>query len=274
MKTILVPVDFSPASNNAVHYAAEIASLTGSSLILFHAFHVPMVHSEVPLEMPSISVVENDAHDALKKIAEGLRARFGQGLDISEKCVCGFAVEEIEEYALSIKADLVVMGMRGAGMLTEKLVGSVTTSVIHRGKFPVLAIEEHVQFKAPKKIVLASDYIIKRNETLEPLKEFIRLFSPHVYVLNVVSNPDLAPTMNEAIGGVKLEHALEGANHSYHFSQNADVVKGIAEFISERKADMLVMMPHKHSFLKDLFVEGNTKRMAFHTSVPLLAVNE
>ena len=54
MNTILVPVDFSPASRNASIYAAELAKLFNSRLLLFHAYMLPTPISEVPYAMITV----------------------------------------------------------------------------------------------------------------------------------------------------------------------------------------------------------------------------
>ena len=60
MSTIIVPTDFSPISINALHYAIGLAEETGSELILFNAFQIPVSLSEIPI--PGIP------YDDIKKI--------------------------------------------------------------------------------------------------------------------------------------------------------------------------------------------------------------
>jgi nucleotide-binding universal stress UspA family protein len=42
MKTIVVPTDFSDISNNAIDYAVDLAKATGCSILVFHAYQVPL----------------------------------------------------------------------------------------------------------------------------------------------------------------------------------------------------------------------------------------
>ncbi len=139
-----------------------------------------------------------------------------------------------------------------------------------------MAIDEHVRFKTPKKIVLACDYIeTENNSILKPLKQLADLFNSHVYVLNVVDNSETSPKIPEAVSDHdKLENSLADIKHSFHYLQNENVIDGINTFIVERKMDMVVMIPRKHSVFKRVFSEPNTKQMAFHTKVPLLTLHE
>lgn len=274
MKTILVPTDFSKIAQNAIDYAAEIAKHTKSKLILFHVYQIPIAPTEVPIIYP-VDQMEKDIMEGLHKIEKQIHAKHGKNILVECQSTSGFPVEEIRLYSKKNKADLIVIGMQGAGYLTEKLIGSVTTSLIRNSKCPVLVIDKHVKFKSIKKIALACDYNEVRNKSIfSTMKEIANLFDSHVYVLNVVRELETAPAVSEAIAGIKLNHSLEDIKHSFHATKNEDVVQGINEFVDDKKIDMIVMIPRMHSILKNLFEEPHTKRMAFHTKTALLALHE
>jgi len=275
MKTILAPTDFSNVSLNAIEYSVEIAKLTKAKIILFHTYHVPLVTSDFPVVLPSLEEMEKDALKELKKIEKNIFNKHGRHFKIECICKCGFLIEEIRLYLKENKTDLIIMGMQGAGYLSEKLIGSNTTSLMHESKCPVLAIDKNVKFKNIKKIALACDYKeIKNGSILEPLKEFVRLFKSHVYVLNVVRELETTPAISDAIAGIRLEHALEDVDHTFHFGENENVVEGINEFVTEKNMDMVVMIPRKHSLITRMFVEPKTKQVAFHARVPVLSIHE
>lgn len=275
MKTILAPTDFSTTSRNAIDYAMEIARLSGARLILFHAYHIPPIATEAPVAIPALDEIEKRCIKDLEKIEKDLRMKHGTATEIEHICKCGFAVEEINQYAKEENISLVVMGMHGSGYLSEKFIGSITTSLMRKAACPVLAIDRHVRFKNIKKIVLACDYNeIGDRSILNPLKTFSLLFNSHIYVLNVVRDPAMTVTVNRAATELRLEHLLEDINHSFHYTKNEDIVKGIHDFVEEHKTDMVVMIPREHSFLRNIFHEPETTRMAFHTRVPLLSLHE
>lgn len=276
MKTILVPTDFSKVATNAIDYAIEIAKLTNAKLILFHVYYVPVVASEVPVIMPSLNDIEKDCMESLKKIQTKIRLHHGCEFKIECVCKCGFAVDEINLFAKENNINLIVMGMQGVGYLTERIIGSITTLLLRKSQCAVLAIDKNVKFKTIKKIVLACDYMETENKTtLNFLKEIVSLFKSHVYVLNVVNELIGVNSISESVTEhITLENSLSNVEHSFHYLQNENVVDGINTFISERNMDMVVMIPRKHSILRNIFQEPNTKRMAFHTNIPLLAIHE
>ncbi len=275
MKKILIATDFSKVSKNAINYGVEIAKLESSKIVLIHVMSLPVITSETQMYMLPIDEMKRDCEKLLEQAKE--KIIFKNGIDLNIECICivGFVVEEINRYANKNKIDLIVMGMHGAGYLTEILIGSTTTSVISEAKCPVLAIDEKVKFKSIKKIVLAFDYIDTTNKAiLNPLKEFVNIFNSHVYILNVINNLNDTPTISEAVTGIKLDRTLSDINHSYHYINNADVVDGINDFIAKQKMDMVVMIPRKHSFFKNMFNEQKTKKVAFNLNIPLLTIHE
>lgn len=276
MKTILVPTDFSETSHNAIEYAVEIAKLTKAKIILFNVFHIPYVTTEVPvMVITPINEIENECLKKLKKMQKSIYLKYGDNLNVEYECKCGFVLEEINQYTKENKIDLIVIGMQGAGYLSEKIIGSITTSLMNNAKCPVLAIDKKVKFRSIKRIVLAYDYSeTKEKSVFEPLKELVKVFKSHVSVLNIVRELEELVTVTKAVAGIKLKRSLENIGHTFHYSKNEDVVDGINEFVTEQDMDLVVMIPHRHSTFKNLFHEPQTQKMAFHTSVPLLALHD
>lgn len=274
MKTILAPTDFSDTANNAIDYAVEIAKINKAKLILFHAYDVPVIPAELSVAL-TVDEIENAAMNGLKLIANSIHQKHGEELEIQCSCKCGFAVEEINLSAEENKADLIVMGMEGAGFLTEKIIGSTTTSLIKKAKFPVLAIDKQVKYKSIKKIALACDYVEANDKSaIRSLKEFINLFQSQLYVINVIDRSEIEYNVKKEVAAIKIEQLLETFPHSSHYIKNTDVIEGINTFIDEKAIDMLVMIPRTHTVLYNLFREPNTKRMAFHSKIPLLALHD
>jgi nucleotide-binding universal stress UspA family protein len=274
MKTILATTDFSTPADNAVRYAAEIANRLKSKLILLHTYHAPLIASEAPVILPSLDEIESASKDALRKMEVNLQAHFVNISSIELHVKCGFAAEEIQELAEVVNADLIIMGMRGAGIIEQKLIGSVTTSVMKKVLKPLLVIDEHVSFSPVKNIVFACDYERMEKVTgLNVLRSFIKLFHSQLHVLNVVEDLTVMPSYEKAVNGVRLSSEIDDLNPSFDTIESDDVIEGINNYINQQNIDLLVMMPGKHTFFKNLFYQSHTQKMAFNTKIPLLCIH-
>ncbi len=274
MNTILAPTDFSDVSLNAVRYAAELAKLTGSKLILFNAYASPPVAFEIPFVTPTDAALEEYSMDGLKKLEADLQQQFDFGLKIERKCALGFEVDRINEIAETEKPDLIVMGMQGVGFLQEHLVGSTTTAFMRKSCCPVLAIHKNMLFKPIQKIALASDYEeLDTDAVLQPLKELANMFNSHVYLLHVTPEFEMDSNLTERI---QLNTSLKDLKHSIHsirMEQGNSVVDEINAFVVKHGIDLVVMMPRHHLLIDNILFEPETKKMAFHAKVPLLSLH-
>ncbi|HEY0031026.1 MAG TPA: universal stress protein [Bacteroidia bacterium] len=269
IQTILVPTDFSEASVNASEYAVKLAKEINAKVVLLHVYHVPVpVSPEVPVMAISPDELQKQNEDQLREAAVYLKGQSGVEVDYIARM--GFAVDEILEEEKNV--NLIVMGMKGAGRLSEVLMGSITTAAIRKVKTPVLVIPENTKYKKPEKIVFACDYDPRTNvHTIDTVKTLIKALGSRIYVLNV-KKKEKSISVEEAATGVNLENELSDIDHVYYFSQKKDPVEGIGEFVEEKQADMVIVIPHHYNLVEGLFHKSISKKMAFHTHVPLLAL--
>ncbi len=274
MENIFVALDFTEASKNATHYAANLAGFLGSKLILFHAYHAPITNFETGY-IPPVSDMKEESDAAMKKLTAELSDKY-KGIDISYCLDMGLAGDIVEENAAEKKADLIIMGIGGQNsVLKEHLVGSVAAQVAQESKIPVLIIPEHCKYTKVKKIAFACDLDkkLETNNTLLKIKYFVSLFDAELDILNVM-DPSAELSVQKAETDMHLERKLENTNHKTFFVYEEDVNKGILEFLENNQCDMIVTSPKKHNFFYNLFIESHTKKLVFHSPIPVLTIHE
>lgn len=269
MKTILVPTDFSKPANNAALYAIRFAEEIKAKILLYHVYDFPIgIAGDVAVPLSTADQLQKVSENLLKKTVKRLQRI--SSVEIKYKAKMGSIVDKIREE--EDKVTYIVMGMQGAGKLTELLVGSITTALLKKAKKPVLVIPEKAKYTRPRKIVLATDYEPTVNlNSLKSLKLFTRLFHSDILLVNVRNKKALI-TQENSIAENNLESALKGARHYYYYSDKDDLVEGINEFVKSKKADLIAIIPHKYSFFDNLFHKSVSKKMAFHSKLPLLAL--
>lgn len=274
MENIFLAVDFTDASKNAANYAANLAGYFGANLILFHAYHAPITNFETGY-IPPISDMKEESDVAMKKMTAELSEKY-KGIDISYCIEMGLAGDIVEEVAAEKKADLIVMGIAGQNsVIKEHLVGSVATQIAQDSKIPVLIVPEHCKFTKVKNIVFACDLDrkLESNATLLKVKYFTSLFDAELDILNVMDPTDEI-SVQKAETDMYLEEKLQSTNHKTFFVYEADVDKGIIEFLENNKSDIIITSPKKHNFFRNLFIESHTKKLVFHSPVPVLTIHE
>jgi universal stress protein A len=137
--TIIVPTDFSYASDAALGYARMLAARFGASLHLLHVVDEPGSWSEVYAAIPDIR--DRLSADAARRL-EAMAACLPPALQATSAVVCGAPVPTIVKVAESQGADLIVMGTHGRRGMGHVLLGSVAERVVRLAPCPVLTVRE------------------------------------------------------------------------------------------------------------------------------------
>lgn len=277
MKNILFPTDFSAESENAFNFAVGICDKLKANLILFNSFHIPNYTSDVP--------IDDDAEDRLMNIAEDeLSTLETKALLLSKnihvKCMVsyGLAVDTIISTAQEKQINLIVMGTKGAEGLKEVLIGSNAATVIEKASCPVLVVPEKAKYNSIDKIVFATDFRDYDFYTLARLVEIAKLFNSEimiVHVSQVAPTKDYEKDLNEWYKEeLKKEAGIEYENISFYNLVGGNVADELEEFIEKNKVSMLALSMRRRNVFTKLFNPSLTKKMAYHSQVPLLAFHE
>jgi nucleotide-binding universal stress UspA family protein len=269
MQTILVPVDFSAASRNAIVYAAELARLFNARLLLFHAYMLPTPVTEVPYMMVTADELQQENEAALKKESRDLYSTYGvQSESIAR---IGIASDEIKELTKEQPIDLIVMGMKGAGGL-DKIVGSTTINVTRKLKTPVLIVPHDASYKPVKHITYASDFSYRTSPNLfAPLQAFAKKQNAHIDILHVQKG-EVKP--EELVSRADISKFFSNYPHEFVTVSGNSVTQGINEYLQHHSSELLVMVAHKHTFFERIFSKSHTASMAYETKIPLLVLQD
>lgn len=140
MKTILVPIDGSESSLNAVKFALQLASLTRATMYVITVS--PPIASPNVTRYISAEDLQDYYHEEGQKVlktAEPLLADSEVAATVEVKV--GQVVDTILNCAKNWHCDHVVMGTRGLGNIKSMLLGSVATKVLAHIDVPVTLVK-------------------------------------------------------------------------------------------------------------------------------------
>jgi nucleotide-binding universal stress UspA family protein len=276
-KTILVPIDFSANSNNALRYAMQFAHYTKSKIVVFHSNYIPYA-------FPS---------PELKKIHEQSEGRKQLMLEYSVDNICKkfkikkptnitylirretAVIKNILSAAEDSKAGLIVMGTHGASNIKKVLMGSNTSGVIEKSSIPVLAIPNRHRFKKIETIVYASDLTDLTNE-IKKLIPIAKSFESNIEILYL----DYWKKGIDALKTKKINDVLERNTFKEikFVHKKATLKKSMAEYLADytkkRKSAILVMYPEHQNFFEKLLLGSITEKLSFNLKNPLLSIRK
>lgn len=129
---ILIPVDGSKRSLEAIEYAQSIISAEGAE---FHLINVTEMNY----------IVQEDLQKELFKVSDKILQDAAQSVKkhkVVKKSVVGVPYKEIVDYAEVNNIDLIVITRMGISGLQRYVIGSVTSKVVSHSHIPVLVIPE------------------------------------------------------------------------------------------------------------------------------------
>jgi nucleotide-binding universal stress UspA family protein len=140
MRKIVVGLDGSPASLDALEWAYAEAIVSGADLTAVHGWIYPYPGPRTSVSEPRTQM-QLDAMEELKSSLESLGPRLVAGLiHVHPKLIEHSPAESLLDEAKD--ADLLVVGSRGRGALRSSLLGSVSRTVAQHAACPVVIVRE------------------------------------------------------------------------------------------------------------------------------------
>lgn len=277
METILVPVDFSRASDHAAKYALRIAQQIGNCrLLLLHVVRVGYYETILP-SVDYTQYGDEDIqrmHNQFVKKLNNLKDRL---CSLCEKKVpVDISIEEGSLLAIINEVNehenpfLVVIGSNGRNDMDDRSLGTNTIKIARTSSRPVLVVPPCALFKPVEKVVLACDFR-KVSETMpvHSLKNIVKTFGSRLEVLNV--NPKGEQLKEEVLREqALLDEMLTDVEHEYQFTEHKNVAEGILDYAKHSKAQIIISLPRKYSFFESILHDSVSARLTFRSEKPVL----
>jgi len=145
-KHILVAIDLSPRSCNALKHAIKLAHLFDSKITLLNVHEEFLSKGEMIMSRVSVEGLKKTFKDISVKAKDEIRhlvADFdGEDIEIIIELKDGKASKEIIDFSNEISPDLIVMGSNGKDSISDYLIGTTTSYIVDNSKYPVLVIPD------------------------------------------------------------------------------------------------------------------------------------
>lgn len=150
MKNLLIPVDFSAATEDQLSIGEQLARTFEAKIWILHSINEDPaigVVGEVPMYVPVPDVPLPVRHpEEHKKLIELTVALLNRGIDAEEILTSGSISDGILSTADLYQVDLIIMGSHGHGALHDLFMGSITQSVLQKAHRPTLIIPTSRRF--------------------------------------------------------------------------------------------------------------------------------
>jgi len=271
IKNILFPTDFSKNAQRALPFAAKIASLTGSKLILFHAIQFDLDFA--PNFKQDQEKAASNVHQQFAKLIADLKIdEEYKNIKLSRVLETGQPVAGILEISREYNIDLIVMGTKGATGDRNIIFGSIISSIIDNSEVPVLAVPHRGSLKDMEQITFTTDYHDGDLQALRQTIDLADIFKSSIDVIHVAEKQNLLTEMKYRGFRELVNEQIDYEKISFEIKYDDDFFSVMANYFADNPSSMLVMVRYKKKFWKKMFERHHSKEMAFYTKVPLLVL--
>lgn len=136
LENILIAYDGSESASRAFQLAVQMAKRFSARLTAISVVQFP----EPATMVETKALLESGSERCEKDFASIRDDARGEGIELHTHVAAGHAAEQVVHYAGQIKADLIVLGHRGKGLVERWLVGSVSKRVLSYAPCSVLVV--------------------------------------------------------------------------------------------------------------------------------------
>lgn len=290
MKKILVPVDFTTTSDNAIDYAIQLVAKTGGEIRLLHAVDDPFFTENPDMDFNSDSArgvefpsdplykIMTEAKLEMENLVNNTKAKItsaSQEVTLSQAIYNGFAEDIILQEAGRFHPQLIVMGSHGHKRLDRVFFGSVTQGIIRNAHFPVLAIPVDYAFREIQDVVYMTDLM---DEDIFSIGKLLNLFSPFSIKLHVThfSNSDDPSTEEEQLFKLNEQVMRDHKEVKIEYEMvDARILRdAYQQYIDNKNIGLIALTTRKRSHFKRFFNAGTAVDALYHSHLPLLVFHQ
>ncbi|HRH68147.1 MAG TPA: universal stress protein [Flavobacteriales bacterium] len=266
MMNIALPTDLSETSFKAATFAFDLYGTAGTKYTLVHAYLKPAFDNAL---LPRIgNSTQREAVNGLRRFERRCR-QYADRAVIAKRTSHFSLVDVLNELDRNKGVDMIVMGTQGAG--NYGLVGSNTKAVVLGASAPVITVPSQWAPAPVKRIMLADDGGSLDRFTLEPLVALARRTGAEVVLAHVREN---TVSFDKHADRAQVAELLSGIRHSFVTVQGDEVSREIDGLARQGGVQLVAVIHRQRGFWEAMFHGSKAKRMALHTTVPLLVLPE
>ncbi len=288
VKRILVPIDFSRASREAIRWAKFFARRCQARVHLLHVHHFeyPLAGPIAPPPVISEPEIEKRLYDELIELAA--EEKISKAGDCHVRI--GRPFHEICQLAAELKVDLIVLSTHGRTGWKRAVLGSTAERVIRHAPCPVLvtrSLRRRTKKPAMSKLMVPVDFSDCSTEGLRHAVKLARTFRSRLWLLHVLhfEHYDMPVVVydekqldryikNSAqthMDTLVKENDFAGVRHETAIGRGVPA-REICKYAARVPVDVIVIATHGRTGLPHVLIGSTAEQVVRYAKMPVLVV--
>lgn len=275
-RRILVPMDFSPASDSALEAARTLGGLFDARLDLVHVREIAAAPVGAELAGAAVALAAAAREEAAE--ARAARRRLceeGAGYPedrLRTRVLVGVPAEALRRLSTPRLTDMVVMGTHGYKGVERALYGSVAEAVVRHASVPVLTVHRRRARFAVKHVLCPVNLTTYAASSLSYAALFAQAMGATLTALYVRPEEQWQPDARLELEAFVRRTLGKGGRQVERLAVSGEARERIAREAEQGPYDLVVLSEHLRPWSADRLVGTTAERVLRRSAVPLLAV--
>ncbi len=272
IKKILVGIDFSDCSINALEHAITIAQKASCGITMVWVNHLDYSKEIFSVEPKDLKTeVEKRFNEIVKKYKsklgrETLDYQIRKGKVYKEICA---AADELDVF-------LIIIGTHGSTGFEEFWIGSNANRVVSSSKKPIITIRAGVDVKKGlKRIVMPFDSTKVTRQKLPMTALLAKIFNAEIHILGMYTTTldDIRYRIKNYVEQAKDYLKENKILYKVEFIETDNITEATIEYAKKVDANLISIMTEQETKTSNLWLGPYASQMVNHSPVPVLSIH-
>jgi nucleotide-binding universal stress UspA family protein len=271
-KTIVVGIDFSDCSINALEHAITIAQKARSGITMVWVNHLDYskeIFSVEPKDL--IKEAENRFKELIQKYKSQL---IGQPLTFVIRK--GKVYKEVCEVSEELDAFMIVIGTHGSSGFEEFWIGSNANRVVSASRRPVITIRGGIDVERNlNKIVMPFDSTKETRQKLPIVSLLAKYFNSEVHIIGMFTSSldDIRYRIRNYVAQGEEYFKENGVRFTVSFLEADNITETALNYAKKIEANLITIMTSQETDLSNLWLGTYAAQMVNHSPIPVLSIH-
>ncbi len=271
-KKILIGIDFSECSLNALEHAITIAQRASAGITMVWVNHLDYSKEIFSVEPKDLI---NEVEEKFKEIIKKYKSKLGRE-EFNYKIRKGKVYKEICTVADEVDAFLIVIGTHGSTGFEEFWIGSNANRVVSTSRKPIITIRAGVDIdKGLRKIVMPFDSTKVTRQKLPMTALLAKFFNAEVHILGMYTSnlDDIRYRIRNYVEQAKDYLGENDILYKVEFIETDHITEATIEYANKVNANLISIMTEQETKTSNLWLGPYASQMVNHSPVPVLSIH-
>ena len=272
-KKIVVGIDFSDCSLNALEHAVIIARKAHAGITMVWANHLDYSKEIFSVEPENIRTEVQKRFDELVK---KYRLQLAADCDIDYRMEKGKVYKVICQVVKEVNAFLLVIGTHGSSGFEEFWIGSNANRIVSASKIPIITIRAGVDSnKELKTIVMPLDSTKITRQKLPITALIAKYFDAEIHIVGVytATADNIRYRVQNYVNQSETYLKENGVRYRSVFLEAGNITDTVLEYAKKVNANLISIMTEQETSTANLWLGPYAAQMVNHSSIPVLSVH-